>query len=250
MTTQQPAYRTPANAGWILICITCGVSLIPFLGFGAWLLAIPLLLVAFILAIVVLSRGGTAEGLLLLFASFLGAPLFIAIAPFVSVGFVAGLSSHSPTLSAHESSRGVDSSPSPTWEYTEDSDNMANGAVKQAAIKSSNTVTFRFPYSRAQHAVLALRKHPRHGNDVILQIEQGQFLCAYDGCQVTARFDDESAQTFRAVEPADHRTTTLFIKNYNDFVSQLRRANRLRIEANFYQEGSRVFDFDVAGLSW
>ena len=33
-------------------------------------------------------------------------------------------------------------------------------------------------------------------------------------------------------------------------MSQLRSANKVKIEANFYQEGRRVFDFDVAGLDW
>src|SRR5438874_9339306 len=59
-------YIGAARAAWVLLCITCGISVIPFLGFGAWLVAVPVLLTTFILSIIVLSRGGTGQGLLLL----------------------------------------------------------------------------------------------------------------------------------------------------------------------------------------
>jgi hypothetical protein len=78
------AYSGPARAAWILLFITCGISIVPFLGFGAWLVAAPVLLTTFILSIIVLSRGGTAQGLLLLLATIVGAPLFISIAPLIS----------------------------------------------------------------------------------------------------------------------------------------------------------------------
>lgn len=34
------------------------------------------------------------------------------------------------------------------------------------------------------------------------------------------------------------------------FVKELRKASKLRIEAMFFREGSRVLEFDVAGLQW
>ena len=84
MSTTQIDYSGPARAGWIVIFLTCGLSLIPVFGFGAWLIAGPMLLVAFILSIVVLARGGTFSGLLLLLFTIIIAPVFIFCAPFVS----------------------------------------------------------------------------------------------------------------------------------------------------------------------
>ncbi len=91
-------YSGPARAAWILLFITCGISIVPFLGFGAWFVAVPVLLTTFILSIVVLSRGGTAQGLLLLLMTIVGAPLFISIAPLISsLGTAASSSSHYST---------------------------------------------------------------------------------------------------------------------------------------------------------
>jgi len=59
--------------------------------------------------------------------------------------------------------------------------------------ESTNTASFGFPYQGVQHTLLFLRGHPRHGQDVILKIEKGQFQCSsYDGCTVLVRFDDKA----------------------------------------------------------
>lgn len=55
--------------------------------------------------------------------------------------------------------------------------------------------------------------------------------------------------------PSDGTTDMLFIKtptfrHLRGFVSDIKAVNRLRIEAEFFQEGRRVFEFDVAGLQW
>jgi hypothetical protein len=97
---------------------------------------------------------------------------------------------------------------------------------------------------------LSLRTHPRYGNDVILNIERGQFLCGYSGCSVSVRFDDKPPRRFSASEVADHSTTTLFIGNFNSFLSETKKAKTIHIEALFFSQGSRVFEFDVAGLKW
>ena len=84
MSTTQNDYSGPARAGWVLIFLTCGVSVIPVFGFASWLVAGPFLLVAFVLSIVVLARGGTVSGLLLLLFTVVIAPIFIFCAPFIS----------------------------------------------------------------------------------------------------------------------------------------------------------------------
>ena len=40
------------------------------------------------------------------------------------------------------------------------------------------------------------------------------------------------------------------VRNYTNFVAAIRRAKKVAIEATFYQEGTRAFEFNVAGLSW
>ncbi len=82
----QPAknHKGLARAAWILIFLVCGVALLPFLGFASWLVAGPVFFVTFILSIMVIARGGTLTGILLLFTSIIGGPVFVTFAPFVS----------------------------------------------------------------------------------------------------------------------------------------------------------------------
>lgn len=141
--------------------------------------------------------------------------------------------------------------PGSQWTYVQNEDAMGNGQVYSASVRSTNTVNFDFPYSGAQHATLTLRTHPRHGKDVILSIERGQFHCrSYDDdCSVLVRFDDGQAKTFSSAGPSDNSTEILFIRDYSRFAQGMLRAQQVRISAEVYQEGSPVFEFDVRGFN-
>lgn len=135
------------------------------------------------------------------------------------------------------------------WNYTRQADPMSKDAAYLAAVQSTNTVTFGFPYAGAQHATLTLRTHPRYGKDVILAIERGQFLCpSYEGCQVLVRFDDAPAVKYRAAGAADSSTETVFIRGYATFLQHMKASKVVRISANIYQEGAPAFEFNVAGF--
>jgi len=136
------------------------------------------------------------------------------------------------------------------WQYDEFPDKMGRGIVKTAIVRSLNEVNFDFPYIGPQRATLHLRIHPRYGKDVIITIERGQFLCDIYNSQVAVRFDNGKAQNFKAVEPADNSTTALFIRGYDKFLSGARKAKKVYIEAQFFQQGTRVFEFDISGLKW
>jgi hypothetical protein len=102
------SYRTLSIAGWILIALTCGLALVPLLGFASWIIAAPVFLATFIMAIIILTRGGTLPGILLLLTSIFFGPITVAVAPFVTslltawaVG--AGAAVHESELSRHRS---------------------------------------------------------------------------------------------------------------------------------------------------
>jgi hypothetical protein len=139
--------------------------------------------------------------------------------------------------------------PGAQWNYSQDADPMGKGTAYYATVQSTNTVTFDFPYGGAQHATLSLRSHPRYGKDVVLRIERGQFLCnSYDGCSVLVRFDEGPPQTYSAAGPSDNSSEVLFIRNYSRFITGMRKASRVRISTEVYQEGAPVFEFDVRGF--
>lgn len=115
---------------------------------------------------------------------------------------------------------------------------------------STNTLDFDFPYSGVQNGRLTIRKTQGQGTDVYFGIEKGQFLCGIEECTVNVRFDEGPIQQFTAVPPSDHSTTVLFIEDTSSFVSRLRRAKTVRIEATFYQAGAQTLDFSVDGFKW
>lgn len=139
--------------------------------------------------------------------------------------------------------------PGSQWIYGQNEDPMAKSVTYGALVQSTNTVEFDFPYNKPQHATLTLRTHPRHGKDVILGIERGQFLCrSYEDCTILVRFDDQKAQSYSAVGAADSSTETIFIRNYSRFLSSMQKAKTVRIAAEIYQQGAPVFEFDVSGF--
>lgn len=134
------------------------------------------------------------------------------------------------------------------WQYLDYDDDMSGKTVKSAKVRSLNTVSFGFPYEGEQHATLTLRKHPRHGNDVILHIERGQFLAGVSGVQVLARFDDGDPVKFWAQGAEDNSTTVLFLGNFARFQALAQKSKSVRISTPVYQEGSPTFAFNVEGL--
>jgi hypothetical protein len=81
-TQPQPvqSYKGMAVTSWILLGLTALLSIVPVLGFGAWLLACLVVPIAFILAIVILTRGGKTQGILILVTSVVVLPVFILVA--------------------------------------------------------------------------------------------------------------------------------------------------------------------------
>lgn len=76
--------RSPIVASWILLFVTCLIAIIPFLGFFAWILGSVTILIALILGVVVIAKGGTWNGVFILLASLLVVPLFVFFAPIVT----------------------------------------------------------------------------------------------------------------------------------------------------------------------
>lgn len=135
------------------------------------------------------------------------------------------------------------------WHYDTSEDQMTSGERKIAWVSSTNSVSFGFPYNGEQQAQLTLRTDPRFGKSVIFGLEKGQILCSsFDGCAVQVRFDDDKPAKYAASGPSDHSTTVIFIEDYGRFLAKLRKAKRVRISANIYQQGSPVFEFDVSGF--
>lgn len=139
--------------------------------------------------------------------------------------------------------------PGQQWSYSHDKDQMTGRTTDFAIVRSSNTVRFQFPYAGTQHGSLTLRTHPRHGKDVIFQIERGQVMCrSYEDCSILVRFDDAPPVRYAAVGASDNSTETIFIRGYSKFVERLSKAEKVLISIEIYRQGSPTFEFDVRGF--
>jgi hypothetical protein len=136
----------------------------------------------------------------------------------------------------------------PEWRASTYRDEASGHDGRDARIDSENVVDFRFPYAGPQRAQLQIDVHPRFGKRAILSVRRGQFICSVSGCSVNVRFDSGPVHSFDAIGPADHSSTALFITNHPRFLASARKAKRVYIEAVFYQEGSRTFEFSLEGF--
>jgi len=75
---------------WALLGVTFVVSLIPVLGCGSWFMVWPVALATFIMAIVILNRGGKTQGILLLIASMLIVPMALVV-PIITTAALGGV---------------------------------------------------------------------------------------------------------------------------------------------------------------
>jgi hypothetical protein len=85
--TASAGYKTMARVGWILLGATLLISCIPILGCGTWILVWPVALAAIILGIVVMSRGGTGQGVGLIIAAIVLVPLAFVLPVFSTALF-------------------------------------------------------------------------------------------------------------------------------------------------------------------
>jgi len=133
------------------------------------------------------------------------------------------------------------------WSYSNDEDGMSGKRIEYAAVRSENTLSLDFPYQGTQYGTLAVRRHPKWGNEVIVSIEKGQILCSSYECPVRIRFDDAQPVTYNGNEPADNSSETVFLPY--SIAKKLQSAKRVKIEMNFYHNGVQVLEFNVKGFN-
>lgn len=134
------------------------------------------------------------------------------------------------------------------WRYDSKIDEMSKKVTKTSSVDSRDMLSFDFPYQGKNQPELIIRKNARGGEDLMLAIDKGQFLCRINDCSVKIKFDDLAIQTVRASEPSDHSSTVLFLSPAPKLIASIRKAKQVIIEATFYKEGNHQMVFDVSGL--
>lgn len=139
----------------------------------------------------------------------------------------------------------------PNWTFEQDTDKMSGKVNYYTHITSVNKIYFKFPYEGGSSFYLTVRKED-NSNDVLLQVSKGQFISSMgdENITVKVKFDSEVPEEYTYTGTTDGSNTTIFIGSVKKFINKLRTAKKLMIEAEFYQEGRKVIEFDVSGFEW
>jgi hypothetical protein len=136
----------------------------------------------------------------------------------------------------------------PGWYYNQSEDEMGRGTLYSARLFSINQVDFSFPYESGQPGLLVVAcRMPKDGIQVML-MAKGQFASTYTYNYVTVRFDKGPLQNFQIANATNGVNDTILINDVASFVRNLRSSSHVKIEATFYHDGARVFEFDTQGL--
>ncbi len=200
--------------------------------------------------------------------------LFVGSVALVALSCLGGIASRSGPTAAVQASPPVLSAPTPAvtppgpreadapavpvappapatrWVYRESRDEMRGASTRLACITASTTLDFAFPYQGGATARICFRQGARSGLDAWIDVDRGQFLCALD-CALHAKFDDGPVRRLRGVGPDDVRADIVFLSDPRGFLSETRGAQRIIVEASFFNEGLRQIVFEnTGGLVW
>lgn len=138
------------------------------------------------------------------------------------------------------------------WKYEVVEDKMSGEKTTLAQVWSEESLDLPFPYKGKNPGVLTVRKHAKHGLDVMFSVSKGQLMCNnYSGCSLTIRFDDKKPMTFKGSGPSDRSSTMIFLGNTKKFLDEAKSAKRILVQAEFFQAGAHVLTFNAPqGLAW
>lgn len=136
------------------------------------------------------------------------------------------------------------------WTYQETTDEMSGDKSYFASCTSTNKLEFEFPYGGGSTFTLAIRNNKK-SNNVYLSVDKGQFKTSImnsESCRV--KFDDGQPVNFSFVSSDDGSTDIIFFNSESKFISKLKKAKKVKIEAPFFNAGRQIIQFDVDGLKW
>ncbi|ADB37823.1 hypothetical protein [Spirosoma linguale] len=139
--------------------------------------------------------------------------------------------------------------PAGKWTYEKKVVDKAGSIVYKASIASPTPLNFSFPYAGGSVATLTIR----HRNDdtfLYLEISRGQFNRTFQGGSARIAFDNQPARNYSFSAAENGRANIIFFDDAAKLITQMKKAQRMTINVEFYAQGRRTIDFSTATLSW
>ena len=134
------------------------------------------------------------------------------------------------------------------WSYDSATDQMTGAVRHWACTVSTNELQFSFPYDGGATGTLCFIRKGKTLNATV-QVSTGQFNCDIDDCALRFKFDNGAIQSFSAEESTTHETGVLFLNSEQRLLSDVVKAKELKVEAEYFEEGTQVLTFEVTGLN-
>lgn len=135
------------------------------------------------------------------------------------------------------------------WQYSDQEDKMTSKKIYFATVDAKDLLQLNFPYNGGSTASLLIQY--RDGQSYpVLEVTKGQFMAGVDGEDIRIRFDEGKAMTFSGNSPADEDTKVLFITPAARFIEKLKKAKRIIIQAEMFNDGTQTMEFDTENLIW
>lgn len=174
----------------------------------------------------------------------LGKKILIGLGVFMLIGALCSLGDDENGNSSSNSTSGSD------WEISEKVDEMSGSVNNFAEVYSTNELDFDFPYDGGSSFALILR-HMGGSNSICLFSNNAQFDMNYDSTdKVQIRIDDKPAIWYSFSESQSDKPGLIFINNTAQLIEELKAGKKLKIQASFFEEGSKIIKFDIEGLVW
>lgn len=132
------------------------------------------------------------------------------------------------------------------WEYEHSVDKMTGKTQSFASIRSDNSLRLDFPYSGTNHGTAVVRRHPKYGLDVYIQIDKGQILCrSYQPCKISVRFGDGKPFTLTGSGSSDNDTTVVFVSPTKRFIDEAKKNKSFLVQVPLYRGGEQILEFST-----
>jgi hypothetical protein len=136
------------------------------------------------------------------------------------------------------------------WHYLTKEDKMTSGKIYLAYTVANEQLNFAFPYDGGSTVTLFL-SNLRGNNEVYLTISRGQMLTRADEPRhYKVRFDEHPHQNYTFIGSTNGDAKLTFVQNAARFIRALKQSKQVVIELEFYREGMRTIEFNVASLNW
>ena len=135
------------------------------------------------------------------------------------------------------------------WSYSESEDEMTSEMNKYAQVTSEDRVNLDFPYEVGTYMTLHIR-NKGNDTDAFIKVTTGQLHTDYNNPTVLIRFDDAQAESYRVTDAASGDSEYLFFTNPKALIKKMKESKLTKIQCMFYDQGSYVFKFNTAGLTW